>query len=68
MNAILKTALAVAGVAIAAQAAAQVTFYENESFQGRSFTTKKQIGNFERYGFNDRASSVVVSRDSGRYA
>jgi uncharacterized protein YcfJ len=56
----LKTALAVAGLAIAAQAAAEVTFYERQSFEGRSFTTNKQIANFERFGFNDRASSVVV--------
>jgi len=60
MNAILRTALAVAGVAIAAQAAAQVTFYEREGFEGRSFTAEKEIRNLERYGFNDRASSVVV--------
>jgi uncharacterized protein YcfJ len=60
MNAILRTALAVAGVAIAAQAAAQVTFYEREDFEGRSFTAEKEIRNLERYGFNDRASSVVV--------
>jgi len=26
-------------------------------------TTESQVGNFERYGFNDRASSVVVARD-----
>ena len=63
MNATLRSALAVAGVAIAAQATAQVTFYEREGFEGRSFTTDKQVGNFERYGFNDRASSVVVVRD-----
>lgn len=44
-----------------APAAAQVTFYEREGFQGRYFTTQKAIGNFRRYGFNDRASSVVVS-------
>jgi uncharacterized protein YcfJ len=60
MNAVLRTALAVAGVLIATQAAAQVTFYEREGFDGRAFTTEKQIGNFERYGFNDRASSVMV--------
>jgi len=63
MNAMFRNALAVAGVAIAAQATAQVTFYEREGFEGRSFTTEKQIGNFERFGFNDRASSVVVLRD-----
>jgi len=53
-------ALAVAGVAIATQAAAQVTFYERQGFEGQSFTTGKQINNFSRHGFNDRASSVVV--------
>ncbi|HUY01897.1 MAG TPA: beta/gamma crystallin-related protein [Rhodocyclaceae bacterium] len=63
MKAILRTALAVAGVAIATQAVAQVTFYEREGFKGRSFTTEKQIGNFQRYGFNDRASSVTVLGD-----
>ncbi len=63
MKAILRAALAVAGVAIATQAFAQVTFYEREGFNGRSFTTEKQIGNFQRYGFNDRASSVVVTSD-----
>ena len=59
----IKTALVLAGLAISTQAAAQITFYEDEGFRGRSFTTQKPIGNFERFGFNDRASSVVVSRD-----
>ena len=63
MNAILRNALAVAGVAFASQAAAEVTFYEREGFEGRSFTTEQQISNFERFGFNDRASSVVVVHD-----
>lgn len=40
--------------------AAHVTFYEHDGFQGQSFTTDRQIGNFARVGFNDRASSVVV--------
>ncbi len=60
MNTKLKIALAMGGFAFAAQAAAQVTFYENESFHGRSFTTQQRIGDFEQYGFNDRASSAVV--------
>jgi uncharacterized protein YcfJ len=63
MNALLRNSLVLAGVAIATQAVAQVTFFENEGFQGQSFTTKKLIGNFDRSGFNDRASSVVVARD-----
>jgi uncharacterized protein YcfJ len=61
MNSTLRTALAVAGLALSAQASAQVTFYERESFEGRSFTTSQQVGNLERFGFNDRASSVVVA-------
>ena len=55
--------LAVAGM-FAAQASAQVTFYERENFEGRSFSAEQPIGNFERSGFNDRASSVVVERHS----
>jgi uncharacterized protein YcfJ len=53
--------LAVAGaVACAATASAQVTFFEHEGFQGRSFTADQQVGNFDRMGFNDRASSAIV--------
>jgi uncharacterized protein YcfJ len=60
MNTTLRIALAAGGFAFAAQAAAQVTFYENESFQGRSFTAQKRVDDFERFGFNDRATSAVV--------
>ena len=60
MKAVMRHALTVAGLAIATQAAGQVSFYEHEGFQGRSFTTQTQVRNFERFGFNDRASSVVV--------
>lgn len=63
MNAKLKLALAAAGLLVATQAAAQVVFYEREGFEGRSFTTEEQVGNLDRYGFNDRASSAVVLRD-----
>ncbi|MFY9327656.1 MAG: beta/gamma crystallin-related protein [Georgfuchsia sp.] len=61
MNALLRNAMAVAGVAIATQAIAQVTFYERQGFEGRSFTAQNRVGNFGRSGFNDRASSVVVT-------
>ncbi len=56
----LTAALTTAGLAIATQAASQVTFYEQDAFQGRSFTTQQRVRNFERFGFNDRASSAVV--------
>ncbi|OYU00631.1 MAG: hypothetical protein CFE40_01815 [Burkholderiales bacterium PBB1] len=60
MNKILTMAMALGGLAMAAQAVAQVTFYENDGFQGRSFTSERAVNNFEQIGFNDRASSVVV--------
>lgn len=41
----------------------QVTFYEGPGFHGRSFNTQGDIPNLQRYGFNDRASSVVVYGD-----
>lgn len=63
MRGTLRIALVVAAVATALPAAAQITFYEREGFDGRSFRATKQIGNFERAGFNDRASSVEVTHD-----
>lgn len=60
MNTLIKSTLAVVGLAVAGQASAQITFYENDGFSGRSFSTSRQISNFENQGFNDRASSVVV--------
>lgn len=63
MNAVLRSALAVAGLAVATQAAADLTFFEHEDFQGRHFSAQKQVSNLERQGFNDRASSAVVVGD-----
>ncbi len=63
MNTLLRRTVAAAVVVMAAPAFAQVTFHEREGFQGRIFTTERPVANFERYGFNDRASSVVVLRD-----
>src|SRR5215831_9619539 len=55
-----KALLSVSGLALAASAAAQVTFYEGESFRGRSFTVDGPISSLDPTGFNDRASSAVV--------
>ena len=57
----LKMALAVAGVALATQAAAQITFYDGEGFRGPAFTADRAIWDFDPSGFNDRARSLVVS-------
>jgi len=56
----LRTTLVTAGVLIATQAAAQVTFYEREDFRGRSITIDRPIGNMDRQTFDDRATSAVV--------
>ena len=61
----IKTALAVATLALATQAMAKVTLYEGEGYRGRAFSTDKQVTDLGRTGFNDRASSVVV--DQGRW-
>jgi uncharacterized protein YcfJ len=65
MNWKLKSALGASALVLATQALAQVTFYENEGFRGRIYTTNKPVTDFSRIGFNDRASSVVVT--SGRW-
>lgn len=62
MNKSLKPLIGMAALVFAAHASAQITFYENEGFRGRTFAADKEVGNLERFGFNDRASSVVVDR------
>lgn len=63
MNKILKNALVIAGFVstmAATSASAQVTLFEHDGFDGRSFTTATAVGDLWKKGFNDRASSVVV--------
>lgn len=53
----------IAGLAAAAAtlpALAQITFYEEPNFGGRSLTTNGSVSNLRGSNFNDRASSVVV--------
>jgi uncharacterized protein YcfJ len=65
MRSRLKIAIISAGLILATQAAAQVTFYEGEDFRGVSFRVDTIIRNFAPLGFNDRASSAVV--EQGRW-
>lgn len=44
-----------------APAAVHITFFDEERFQGRSYTATGQVPNLRRTGFNEHASSVVVS-------
>ena len=60
-----KSVLGMAGIVLAAQVSAQITFYEGEHFRGRVFSPSGEVRNFDRTGFNDRASSVAV--DQGRW-
>jgi len=60
----LQSIIAAAALLACAHASAQISFYENDGFRGRVFTTDREVANFEREGFNDRASSVVVDRGS----
>ncbi len=62
MNLLIAAATAAAA---ALPAAAQITLYGREGFEGRTFTTQGAVPNLERAGFNDRASSIIVER--GRY-
>lgn len=65
MKSLLRKAAVVAAAVMAAQAGAQVTFFEHDEFQGRSFNPGAQLNNFSNSGFNDRASSAIVT--SGRW-
>ena len=47
-------------LAAATPALAQITFYEHDEFQGRSFTSQNTLPDLKRSGFNDLASSAVV--------
>lgn len=62
MNGRVKVMSAVAALMMSAQGMTQVTFYEGEGFRGRAFSTSRELRDFSRSGFNDRASSVIVDR------
>jgi len=61
MKTVFRVALTAVAAVMVSQAFAQVTFFEHENFQGRSFTTQQPLPNLARGGFNDTASSAIVS-------
>ncbi len=63
MTAFTHTALLAAMLACVGPASAQVTLYENDGYGGRSLTTSRALNNLSRSGFNDRASSAIVTKD-----
>src|SRR5260221_12307913 len=64
MRTTLKALIGVAAIGVATQAAAELTLYQNEGFRGPVFSTDRPVRNFDRTGFNDRASSAVVEGGS----
>ncbi|WP_277624204.1 beta/gamma crystallin-related protein [Undibacterium sp. TS12] len=54
-----------ASLLLLSQANAQITFYEGEGFRGRTFYVSEVQDNFRNNGYNDLASSVIVT--SGRW-
>ena len=60
MTPVLRHAIAITTLALTTHAMAQVTLFEQEGFQGRSYRSDKQLNNLGRVGFNDRVSSVLV--------
>lgn len=62
MNNTVKWVFAMAAVAIAAQAGAAVTLYEDEGFSGWAYIGEQDRDrNLRRDGFDNRASSAVVA-------
>jgi uncharacterized protein YcfJ len=53
-------AAGLAGLFACTGALAQITVYEHDNYQGRSFTTPGAVVDLRQRGFNDRASSAVV--------
>ena len=47
-------------VPVAPPPTGDILFFEHPGFHGRELATNDAIDNFTRYGFNDRASSVIV--------
>lgn len=63
MNTVLRNMLVISALTFATHAMADITFYEQEDFRGRTFSTGQDVRNLDRFGFRDRASSVVVTRE-----
>ena len=62
MNGRMKWIVGASALMLSVQAMSQVTFYEGEGFRGRAFSSGRELQDFSRSGFNDRASSVIVDR------
>jgi len=64
MKKMLRKVLFAGCVAAACQASAQVTFYQDDGFAGRSFSTNHTVPDLLSQGFDERASSAIVRSGS----
>lgn len=62
MHACAKFSLGLAIGLFAQLASAQITLYGREGFRGEAFSTAKPIHDLRKFGFDDRASSVIVEK------
>ncbi|NDI84540.1 glycine zipper 2TM domain-containing protein [Undibacterium sp. B2R-29] len=62
MNLLFKLVIAVATMSLSAHAMAQITLYEDDGWRGRTFSVSREVGDLKRYGFNDKASSIIVEK------
>ena len=58
--ALVVSAQAIAQQPVPANRSTTITFYQQDGFGGRWFSTDREIRNFRRFGFNDVANSVKV--------
>lgn len=56
----IRIALAIVLMALAATASAQLTLYENDNFQGQRFDVRGAVDDLANTGFNDIASSARI--------
>lgn len=60
MKGTLKALIVATGFVLAGNAAAQITLFQDDGFQGRQFSADGPVDNFADRGFNDKASSAQV--------
>ena len=60
MKTVFRIILAITSLLAVQQVVAQIVFYEQEGFRGRTFAANGTVNNLDGTGFNDRASSAIV--------
>src|SRR5260370_303462 len=60
MKTVFRIILAITSLLAVQHVVAQIVFYEQEWFRGRTFAANGTVNNLEGTGFNDRASSAIV--------